>query len=87
MPGGRPSNARIAAELTEAIEDARQSLYGDLVDQEHALLPVIRSRHTTRENKIKAAAKLAVVRSISDELNDTTSDIYVTPEDVKGLLQ
>lgn len=83
---GRPSNAQIDAEIEQAIEEARHELWAEMADKEHAALPVVRSKEVDRKSRLRAAARIALVRQVSDELNDSTSDININPEDVRAVI-
>lgn len=84
---GRPSNAQVEAEIALAIDQAQHDLWAEMADKEHAALAVVRSKDVSRNERLRAAARIALVRQISDELNDSTSDICVNTEDVRAVLQ
>lgn len=72
--------------FNEAANQAQHDVWALLTDQEHLRLAVVRSKHVDHDSKVRSAAELLVIRAICDELNDSTSDIAVSGEDVKRYL-
>ena len=82
----RPSNAQIEAEIAEIIDDERFRLWTQMIDRENASLPAARSAALDRKSRLKAAARIALCRMVAEELNDSTSDLAVSVEDVKQVM-
>lgn len=79
----RPTNDS----FEEALEEAQHEVWGELVDREHALLPIVRSTLIERQERLRAAAKLVVVQALQEALNATPCDLELSVEDVKAVLK